>query len=134
MPTRRSVRNPYPSNLDTVAAGWYIDEVEIWKGVPQFVNPEGFEFGWGDWHADNGVWQIGKPTSGPSAAHAGTSVAGTNLAGNLSFSIKLLLSGLMVTWNFLKAVPVFDGASYFYIFWFVKRQRPSVAELFIFLF
>ena len=43
---------------------------------------EGFEDGWGDWHADHGVWQVGNPTSGPGSAHEGTNVAATNLSGN----------------------------------------------------
>jgi hypothetical protein len=47
-------------------------------------NPEGFEGGWGDWYADNGVWEIGRPTSGPGGAHGGTQVAATTLAGNYS--------------------------------------------------
>ncbi len=68
------------------STGWYIDEVEIWHGMPQSANPEGFELGWGDWSADNGVWQIGKPTSGPGAAHSGEYVAATNLSGNYPFN------------------------------------------------
>src|SRR5207249_1680771 len=37
----------------------------------------------GDWSAEGGVWQIGKPTfaDGPSAAHSGNNCAGTILAG-----------------------------------------------------
>ncbi|MFH2049610.1 MAG: choice-of-anchor J domain-containing protein, partial [bacterium] len=62
--------------------GWFIDEVEIWHGTPVFNNPENFETGWGDWHSDNGVWEIGQPTAGPSAAHEGISAVGTVLSGN----------------------------------------------------
>ena len=51
-----------------VNLGWYIDEVEIWQGVPVFNNPEGFENGWGDWYTDQGVWEIGVPTAGPGRA------------------------------------------------------------------
>jgi hypothetical protein len=65
-----------------VAAGWYLDEVELWKGVPDMPVLEGFENGWGDWSTDNGMWQIGAPTSGPNGAHEGSAVAATNLAGN----------------------------------------------------
>jgi hypothetical protein len=35
-----------------------------------------------DWYADNGVWEIGQPTSGPGAAHGGANCAATALAGN----------------------------------------------------
>ena len=53
-----------------------------WRGVPQMPSLEGFEDGWGDWHADHGVWQMGNPTSGPGGAHEGTNVAATDLSGN----------------------------------------------------
>ena len=72
----------YHSSDYYVGKGWLVDEVEIWKGVPQFNNPEDFEIGWGDWYAENGVWQIGVPTSGPGSAHSGTNCAGTVLGGN----------------------------------------------------
>ena len=41
---------------------------------------EGFENGWGDWHADCGVWQVGVPGSG--GTHNGANVAATHLSGN----------------------------------------------------
>jgi len=40
--------------------------------------------GWGGWGADNGVWEIGTPTKGPSASHWGSQCAGTVLSGNYS--------------------------------------------------
>ena len=49
---------------------------------------EGFENSWDGWEADNGVWEIGVPTSGPPAnaqgnrAHEGTAVLATILSGN----------------------------------------------------
>ncbi len=36
----------------------------------------------GDWYADNGIWECGIPTYGPSGAHSGTNVFGTVLSGN----------------------------------------------------
>ncbi|VGO16683.1 Bacillopeptidase F [Pontiella desulfatans] len=63
-------------------AGWYIDDIEIWKGVPEMSSFEGFEDGWGDWHTDHGLWQIGVPSSGPGSAHSGSKVAATVLNGN----------------------------------------------------
>jgi hypothetical protein len=62
------------------SSGWYLDQIEIWKGVPTLRNPETFENGWGDWYTDSGVWEIGAPTPGP--AHEGSSVAATVLDGN----------------------------------------------------
>ena len=37
---------------------------------------------WGGWSADSGVWEIGTPYSGPSAAAEGSGCAGTILTGN----------------------------------------------------
>jgi hypothetical protein len=62
------------------STGWYIDEVEIWRGVPTFNIPEGFELGSGDWSAESGIWQAGVPTGG--AAQEGTKVLATILDGN----------------------------------------------------
>ena len=43
---------------------------------------EDFESGWGDWWADEGVWQIGTPTAGPDSCHGGEQCAGTDLDGD----------------------------------------------------
>src|SRR5204863_61295 len=64
------------------SSGWYIDEVEVWHGVPTLNNPESFEQGSGDWSAESGIWQVGVPKSGPPNAHVGTNVVGTILGGN----------------------------------------------------
>src|SRR5438445_231241 len=65
--------------------GWYIDDVSVEAGplTIDLVNkPEGFENDWGNWSETGGVWQIGKPTSGPGMAHSGTNCAGTILNGD----------------------------------------------------
>ena len=41
-----------------------------------------FETGWDDWWADNGVWGVGVPTSGPESSHSPVNCAATNLDGN----------------------------------------------------
>ena len=43
---------------------------------------EDFELGLGDWSVDNGMWEVGEPTVGPSEAYSGVNVGGTVLAGN----------------------------------------------------
>jgi hypothetical protein len=63
-----------------VAAGWYVDHVEIIKKEPEWTGD--FECGWGDWYTDNGVWEVGTPTSGPVYCYSGTQCAGTVLGGN----------------------------------------------------
>ncbi|HEV2208288.1 MAG TPA: choice-of-anchor J domain-containing protein [Verrucomicrobiae bacterium] len=72
------------------AQGWYIDDISVVSGTPVFNNPEGFEFGMGDWYAEQGSWQVGQPTkaNGPptnsvgSQAHSGTNCAVTILNAN----------------------------------------------------
>ena len=62
------------SNSYAGGPGWYLDDVGIQEGRPTFRgSPEGFETGTGGWSTRNGVWQIGEPTSGPSAAFEGVS-------------------------------------------------------------
>jgi hypothetical protein len=63
--------------------GWFVDDVEIWN-VPVLTNwaTENFENGWGAWHTDEGVWDIGVPSSnGPTNLPSGTHCAGTGLDG-----------------------------------------------------
>ncbi|HPE33762.1 MAG TPA: immune inhibitor A, partial [Bacteroidales bacterium] len=44
---------------------------------------ENFEGDWTqNWYADNGVWEVGTPTSGPNVAHGGVKCAGTIIGGN----------------------------------------------------
>lgn len=66
--------------------GWYIDDVEVVTSddSPTLNFPESFEFDpkTSDWSVENGTWEIGKPTSGPMAAHTGTNCAATVLGGN----------------------------------------------------
>jgi hypothetical protein len=48
----------------------------------EIIFQEDFENGWGSWNADNGVWEIGVPTAGPSNTHSLSNCAGTVLGGN----------------------------------------------------
>ena len=50
--------------------------------VQDLVFEENFESGAGGWEIDNGVWEIGTPTSGPGGCYSGEECAGTVLAGN----------------------------------------------------
>ena len=58
---------------------------------------EYFETGAPDWSIDNGVWEVGEPTSGPENAYEGTSVAGTILDGNYPYHIDSRLISPSVT-------------------------------------
>ena len=66
----RSPNSSYVSEAD----GWYIDNVEVWKGVPQVYNPETFAAGQGDWSVDQGTWEFG--------TNGGRSVLATVLNGD----------------------------------------------------
>ncbi len=79
------------SGCGGVGSGWYVDELTIETGSePSFSPSENFETDWAGWKADYiggkatdfAIWEIGVPTSGPGAAHAGTNVAATVLNGN----------------------------------------------------
>ena len=72
----------FTSNWNATGSGWYVDDVCIEVGPETFPNPEDFETGIGDWGADNGLWEVGVPTAGPSSAHSGQSCVGTVLGGN----------------------------------------------------
>jgi len=67
------------SNL---GSGWYIDDVLVEKRHFSMPDSEGFETGIGDWSVDNGLWEVGVPSSGPGSAHFGQTAAGTVLSGN----------------------------------------------------
>ena len=65
------------------SSGWYLDDFSIEKR--QVLTPplaEGFENSWNGWYAENGVWEVGVPTSGPGGAHSGTNCAATVLGGD----------------------------------------------------
>ncbi len=69
------------------STGWFIDDVSI--SVRSVTPPPpggvGFENGWAGWSADNGVWEVGVPRSGPTNAHSGRQLVGTVLAGNYPY-------------------------------------------------
>jgi hypothetical protein len=71
------------ANNDSYAShGWFVDDIELLTKVPEFTGT--FEGGWGDWSTDNGIWEVGTPTAGPTPCYDddGTQCAGTVLDGN----------------------------------------------------
>ena len=62
-----------------------MDDIALVTGaLPQMPNNEGFETAntVDAWVLDLGIWEIGKPTSGPGKAHSGENCLATVLAGN----------------------------------------------------
>jgi len=72
----------FTSTREAQNYGWYIDDISVQKGIFTFSNPEDFELGIGNWNTDNGLWEVGIPTLGPSATHSGQNCAATVLGGN----------------------------------------------------
>jgi hypothetical protein len=62
---------------DGSSTGWYIDDVQIVKKVPEWTGD--FEFGWSDWGANRGLWEVGTPTAGPQGCLTGSQCVGTVL-------------------------------------------------------
>jgi bacillopeptidase F (M6 metalloprotease family) len=52
----------------------------------QTLFSEDWESGIGTWYADNGLWEVGVPTVGPSNTHSGQNCVGTVLNGNYPYS------------------------------------------------
>jgi len=52
--------------------------------LQEVICKEDFETGWSAWTADNGVWEIGIPTSGPGGSHTGVYCVATVLDGDYS--------------------------------------------------
>jgi hypothetical protein len=81
----------FKANTDgNVAAGWYIDNVELVRGRVDFdpVNqPWRFSSGLGDWEVERGDWQVGVPRGGPGKAYSPPLCAGTVLDGNYDVAI-----------------------------------------------
>lgn len=90
-----------PSGPDE-SYGWFIDDVAIVTGPQVFNNPDNFEGGSRGWAANNGVWELGVPTSGPGAAHSGQYCWGTNLSGNYP---RYTSSELLTSWFDIPEVP-----------------------------
>jgi hypothetical protein len=80
--------------------GWFVDNVTLVTGPITTITtnaPVGFESGLGDWWVNNGVWAVGKPTTGPGTAYAGTNCAGTGLAGDApAWQSSLLISPMFM--------------------------------------
>ena len=66
---------------DYVAPGWYVDDIQIDKKIPEFGGD--FESDLGYWHSDDGIWDFGMPSEvGPSICHSGSHCYGTVLFDN----------------------------------------------------
>jgi|GEM_PF-3950108 len=69
------------SSSSTTYEGWYVDDVALVKGSVSLNIHEDFEAPTSDWWADNGVWEIGEPTVGPTYCPSPTRCAATRLDG-----------------------------------------------------
>ena len=81
----------FKSDSSVQYAGWYIDDVgivEIAAPYPIVLYSSDFESNDGGFvvSGTSSSWEVGKPTSGPGAAHSGLVVWATNLTGNYNNS------------------------------------------------
>lgn len=56
-----------------------LNSIPLWA---QTILYQDFESGWGSWWADNGIWEVGMPTVGPTTTFSSPNCAGTILDGN----------------------------------------------------
>lgn len=82
--------------------GWYVDDVAIVEGPAIFNNPDGFEGGSRGWAPNNGVWQVGVPTTGPGSAYSGDHCWATYLTANYP---RYCNSELLSSWVEIPATP-----------------------------
>jgi subtilisin family serine protease len=84
-------RFSFHSDVSGVYPGWYVDDVgivEIAAPLPTVLYSSDFESNDGGFvvGGTSPSWEVGKPTSGPEAAHSGLVVWATNLAGDYNSS------------------------------------------------
>jgi hypothetical protein len=73
------------------STGWYLDDFKIIKQSIQFFDTEAietFQFGLKQWYSDQGMWEVGQPTTGPESAFSGTECIGTVLDANYTYGSK----------------------------------------------
>jgi len=101
-----------------IDSGWYVDDIDLVEGAFKWLSPESFDGLVGDdpaiggWFADRGVWEVGRPTTGPGSAYQGSFCAATVLDGSYPGGADSRLISPAVT---LTASPV-DGKLWF-SFW-----------------
>ena len=105
----------FTSNSSYESDGWFIDDVSIEVGSPIINNPEDFESGIGDWSSDNGLWELGIPTVGPSSAHSGQNCFGTVLNGNYTTDANTRLISPYLT---LPIISSDDHIKFKFWYWF----------------
>jgi len=94
-------RFSFHSDVSGVYPGWYVDDVgivEIAAPLPTVLYSSDFESDNGGFvvSGTNPSWEVGKPTSGPGAAHSGLVVWATNLAGNYNSSEESYLTSPII--------------------------------------
>jgi Secretion system C-terminal sorting domain len=94
--------------------GWCVDQIKIFDGqFPELGKTNRFDqcvdMDWDGWYPDQGVWELGEPASGISAAYSSRRCFGTNLSGNYPYGVYSRLISPQMT---LSAFPL-DNQLYF---------------------
>jgi len=94
------------------ASGWYLDDIAIKEGRRWLNNVEDCEGTLSGWGSRQGLWQMGRPTSGPGAAHSGDNCWGTRLGGNYGYGARSTLESTWIT------VPADSPGNFCFWHWF----------------
>ena len=109
--------------------GWYVDSLVVVKGiVPPFTAPMEFEDGFGDWFADNGLWEVGTPSTGPGRAYRGPRCFGTDLHGNYP---ALSWSRLQTPWVQLPSVGGLGFIKLRFASWYSTYNSHDYCQVFV---
>ncbi len=109
-----------------IGNGWYIDDVSVVEGAEIYNNPEDFELGTGDWSADNGLWEVGIPSVGPSITHSGENCAGTMLESNYPYRADTRFVSPLIT---LDEIPGQQPELYFWHWFTFSSEDQGQVEI-----
>ncbi len=112
---------------NTQAKGWYIDSLFIKKASYFFDGYEDFELGYDNWSISNGIWQIGRPTSGPKSAFQGDNVAATVLEGNYSQFVESRLMSAPIVLPVTKNI--YDEVTLRFVHWYSYYSNKDFGQV-----
>ena len=85
---------------------------------------ENFELGIGSWYGDNGLWDVGVATIGPSTAHSGQRLAGTVLNGKYTDNSNTRLISPVIYLDTLQ-----PGKKLLLKFWYWHKNRDDSGRI-----
>lgn len=90
----------YPSYATGVGSGWYIDDIiinyqalAVFNLTPTNTYSVDFNVDWSNWYAENSIWELGAPSSGPVSCFGSGTCMATSLTGNYPDNASSRLTG-----------------------------------------